>query len=116
MPELLGLFSLNCFFGVQSTGQVIDYRQQLTRDITHDALVGFAAFTFDSLAIVFKVRLAARDAFLGLIQRGLESFQLCARGNELRQIWTSESGVVGSKIGSARFRVCFGIRPLGAPL
>src|SRR2546428_11501480 len=94
MPELIGLIGLNCFFGVQSAGQVINYRQQLTRDITNDALVGFAAFAFDSLAIVFKVRLAARDAFPGLVQRGLETFELRARGYELRQVRTSETRIV----------------------
>ena len=73
MVELFGLVGLYCFFGVERAGQVISYRQQLTRDIPDDPKVSFAALPFDSLAIVFKVRLPARQAFPGLIERGLKA-------------------------------------------
>ena len=65
--------------------------------------MSFAALAFDPLAIVFKVSLPAREAFLRFVQRCLEAFEFRARSDELRQIGTSETRVVHSGVGRARF-------------
>src|SRR6266436_3681933 len=109
MPELPGLVRLNRLFGVQRAGQVIDYRQQLTRDICNYAVVRFTAFAFNSLAIVFKVGLPAREAFLGFVQGGLEAFELRPGSNKFRQVRTTETRLGYFGIGSVWNRIGLGV-------
>src|SRR5258706_15232206 len=112
MPELPGFVGLNCFFRVQSAGQVINHRQQLTRDISNDTVVRFAAFALDSFTIVFKIRLPARESFLCFIQRGLETFQLRARSDEFRQAGTSKPPINNPVSESARSRAVLPVAEL----
>jgi hypothetical protein len=98
MPKLPGFVGLHRLFGVQSATEVIDYWKQLPRYICDDAAVSFPAFAFDSLAIVFKVRLTPRQGFLCFIQCSLEALKFGARSDEFCQLRPSEACIVVSGI------------------
>ncbi len=94
MPEFFRFSRLNASFVLEGAREVIYYRQQLARDVGNNTAVGLTAFAFDSLAIVFEVRLSARQTFRGLGQRRVQSFQFRAGGHEFREVRATKIGFV----------------------
>src|SRR5215471_1439578 len=95
MAELLRFLALEAAFGLQSTPKIIYHRQKFSRDVSYDAIMGFATVALNTLAVIFKIGLAPRGRVLGLGKRSLQSLQLCPRRDQLRQFGPSDSWFFG---------------------
>src|ERR1043166_7727044 len=79
MTELVRLRRLDRRLRFEGALEIVEHRQELRGHVSNHAIVSFTAFAVDTLAIVFKIRLASLDLILELCVFSLDAFQLGSR-------------------------------------